>query len=124
MAERGASAGFATAAAPAAYVGVVPGLKQLGKRQGKRADPTPIGPARLRRALWMPTLVAVQKSPWVGAHDVRLRANGKPAKVALIASTRHLMIARSCTHKQAKTRKTQRFQGTPHVANVRGSCER
>jgi hypothetical protein len=50
----------------------------------------------------MPTLVAVRKNPWVRAHYERLRDNGKPAKVALIASTRKLLIA---VHVVARTRK-------------------
>ena len=110
--ELGDPADFATAAALAAYVGVVPGLKQSGKRQGKRANLSPIGHARLRRALWMPTLVAVQKNPWVRAHYERLRANGKPAKVAMIASTRKLLIA---VHVVARTRKpfVPRVEVTP-----------
>jgi transposase len=102
IAELGNPADFATAAALAAYVGVIPGLKQSGKRQGKRAKLSPIGHARLRRALWMPTLVAVQKNPWVRAYYERLRANGKPAKVALVASMRKLLIA---VHVVARTRK-------------------
>jgi transposase len=112
IAELGDPADFATAAALAAYVGVVPGLKQSGKRQGKRANLSPIGHARLRRALWMPTLVAVQKNPWVRAHYERLRANGKPAKVALIASTRKLLIA---VHVVARIRKpfVPRVEVTP-----------
>jgi len=102
VAELGNPADFATAAALAAYVGVIPGLKQSGKRQGKRANLSPIGHARLRRALWMPTLVAVQRNPWVRAYYQRLRANGKPPKVALIASMRKLLIA---VHVVARTRK-------------------
>jgi transposase len=102
IAELGDPADFASAAALAAYVGVVPGLKQSGKRQGKRANISPIGHARLRRALWMPTLVAVQKNPWVRAYYERLRDNGKPPKVALVASMRKLLIA---VHVVARTRK-------------------
>ena len=102
IAELGDPAAFATAAALAAYVGVVPGLKQSGKRQGQRANLSPIGHARLRRALWMPTLVAVRKNPWLRAYYERLRANGKPPKVALIASMRKLLIA---VHVVARTRK-------------------
>jgi transposase len=112
IAELGDPADFATAAALAAYVGVIPGLKQSGKRQGKRAHLSPIGHARLRRALWMPTLVAVQRNPWVRAHYERLRANGKPAKVALIASMRKLLIA---VHVVARTRKPF----VPHVEVTR-----
>ena len=112
IAELGNPADFATAAALAAYVGVIPGLKQSGKRQGKRANLSPIGHARLRRALWMPTLVAVQKNPWVRAYYERLRANGKPAKVALVASMRKLLIA---VHVVARTRKpfVPLLEGTP-----------
>jgi transposase len=101
IAELGDPADFATASALAAYVGVVPGLKQSGKRQGGRANISPIGHARLRRALWMPTLVAVRKNPWVRAHYERLRDNGKPPKVALVASMRKLLIA---VHVVARTR--------------------
>jgi len=114
IAELGDPSDFATAGALAAYVGVVPGLKQSGKRQGKRAHLSPIGHARFRCALWMPTLVAVQKNPWVRAHYERLRANGKPAKVALIASMRKLLIA---VHVVARTRK-------PFVPHVEVACER
>ncbi len=112
IAELGNPADFATAAALAAYVGVVPGLKQSGKRQGKRANLSPIGHARLRRALWMPTLVAVRKNPWLRAYYERLRANGKPPKVALIASMRKLLIA---VHVVAQTRKpfVPQVEGTP-----------
>jgi hypothetical protein len=60
----------------------------------------------------MPTLAAVQKNPWVRAHYERLRANGKPAKVAMIASTRKLLIA---VHVVARTRKpfVPRVEATP-----------
>jgi transposase len=112
IAELGDPADFATAAALAAYVGVIPGLKQSGKRQGKRANLSPIGHARLRRALWMPTLVAVQKNPWIRAYYERLRANGKPPKVALVASMRKLLIA---VHVVARTRKpfVPQMEGVP-----------
>lgn len=111
IAELGDPADFATAAALAAYVGVIPGLKQSGKRQGKRANLTTIGHARLRHALWMPTLVAVKKNPWVRAYYERLRSNGKPAKVALIASMRKLLIA---VHTVARNREPF----VPHVEGV------
>ncbi len=50
----------------------------------------------------MPTLVAVQKNPWIRAYYERLRANGKPPKAALVASMRKLLIA---VHVVARTRK-------------------
>ena len=53
----------------------------------------PLGNARLRRALWMPTLSAVRVNPWVRAYYQRLRAVGKPAKVALLPAMRKLLTA-------------------------------
>lgn len=93
IAELGDPADFRDGAAIAAYVGVVPALKQSGKRTASRAGLSPIGNARLRAALWMPTLTAVQKNPWLKAHYDRLRARGKLPKVALVACTRKLLMA-------------------------------
>jgi len=93
IAELGDPADFRDAAAIAAYVGVVPALKQSGKRTVSRAGLTPIGNARLRAALWMPTLTAVQKNAWLKAHYKRLRARGKLPKVALVACMRKLLTA-------------------------------
>jgi transposase len=93
IAELGDPADFRDAAAIAAYVGVVPALKQSGKRTVSRAGLTPIGNARLRAALWMPTLTAVQKNAWLKAHYQRLRARGKLPKVALVACMRKLLTA-------------------------------
>ena len=56
--------------AVAAYVGVVPGLRQSGQQTRTRAAIAPIGNARLRRALWMPVLGVVRRNPWLRAfHD-------------------------------------------------------
>jgi transposase len=93
VAELGDPADYRDGAAIAAYVGVIPGLKQSGKRSPDRAGLTPIGNARLRKALWMPTLTAVQKNPWLKAHYERLRARGKLPKVALVACMRKLLTA-------------------------------
>ena len=93
VAELGDPTGFRDASALAAYVGVVPALKQSGKRTTSRAGLTPMGNARLRAALWMPTLTAVQKNPWLKAYYERLRARGKLPKVALVACMRKLLTA-------------------------------
>ena len=53
----------------------------------------PLGNARLRRALWMPALTAIHHNPWLRAYYQRLRAAGKPPKVALVAVIRKLMAA-------------------------------
>jgi transposase len=82
-----------SAAALAASGGVIPATRQSGKRRGLHAGLTPVGHARLRAALWMPTLVAVKKNPWLRAYYQRLRARGKLAKVALVAALHKLLLA-------------------------------
>ena len=93
VAEFGDIASFRSAAALASYVGAIPGLRQSGKRQASRAGLTPHGNARLRAALWMPTLTAVRKNAWLRAYYEGLRARGKLPKVALVAAMRKLLIA-------------------------------
>lgn len=93
IAEVGDPADFLSSATLAAYVGVVPALKQSGKRQPQRAGISPIGNARLRAALWMPTLTAVRKNPWLRAYYQRLIARGKLPKVALVACMHKLLGA-------------------------------
>ena len=44
-------------------------------------------------ALWMPVLSAVRRNPWLRAFYERLRAAGKPPKLALIAAMRKLLHA-------------------------------
>jgi transposase len=93
VAEFGDIASFRSAAALASYVGAVPGLRQSGKRQSSRDGLTPHGNARLRAALWMPTLTAVRKNAWLRAYYEGLRARGKLPKLALVAAMRKLLIA-------------------------------
>ena len=93
IAASGDPAHFKSAGAFAAYVGVVPGLRQSGKQTSTRAGIGPLGHARLRRALWMPVLSAVKRNAWLRAFYLRLRAAGKPAKVALIAAMRKMLHA-------------------------------
>jgi transposase len=53
----------------------------------------PFGDARLRKALWMVVLNAVRCNPWLRQSYERLRAAGKPGKVAVIAAMRKLLTA-------------------------------
>jgi len=114
IAEVGDPAQFKDAGALAAYVGAIPGLKQSGKRLTTRAALTPIGNARLRAALWMPTLTAVRCNPWLRDHYQRLRARGKLPKVALVACMHKLLLA---IYSVAKHRKpftpVLRLKGVP-----------
>lgn len=93
VAVLGDPSSFRNERALAAYVGVVPALKQSGKRLGGRAPTTTYGNADLRTALYMPTLTAVRRNPWLRAFYERLVASGKPPKVAIIASMRKLLHA-------------------------------
>ena len=102
VAAVGDPARFKSAAAFAAYVGVVPGLKQSGKNPGRRAACAPVGNARLRKALWMPTLGAVRRNAWLKAFYEGLIARGKLPKVALVAAMRKLLHA---AYSVAKNRK-------------------
>ncbi len=112
IAAVGDPARFKSAAAFAAYVGVVPGLRQSGKQTHTRAGIAPIGNARLRMALWMPVLGAVRRNPWLKAFYERLRASGKPPKLALVAALRKLLHA---VYSVAKSRKP--FLPAIHHAN-------
>jgi transposase len=93
VATFGDFSGFPSAAAVASYVGVIPALRQSGKRTSARAALTPIGAASLRAKLWMPVLTAVRKNSWLRAYYDGLIARGKLPKVALLASMRKLLHA-------------------------------
>ncbi len=84
---------FRNAAAFAAYVGVVPNIHISGLHRPTHARISPIGNARLRKALWMPVLTAVKYNPWLRDYYQRLRARGKHPKVALTAAMRKLLTA-------------------------------
>lgn len=73
----------------AALVGVAPLARDSGARHGPRV--TWGGRAPVRRALFMAALVASRHNPVLRAFMARLRAAGKPAKVALVAGMRKLL---------------------------------
>lgn len=102
VAELGDPACFRSAGALAAYIGVIPSLRQSGKRTSARAGLSSIGHAALRARLWMPVLTAVRKNPWLRAYYQRLRMRGKLPKVALVAAMHKLVIAVYCVAKQRR----------------------
>ena len=93
LAEAGDLTRFPDAATLASYAGLVPGLRQSGKRAPLRAGLHPVGNARLRRGLYMATLAAVRHNPWLRAFYHRLLARGKPKMLALTAASRKLLTA-------------------------------
>jgi transposase len=74
----------------AALVGVAPFNRDSGKLRGKR---TIYGGRRpVRHGLYMAALVAARHNPILRTFYLRLRAAGKPAKLALTATMRKLLI--------------------------------
>jgi len=112
VAVLGNPADFRNERALAAYIGAVPGLKLSGKATSMRASLTPIGNAALRKALYMPTLTAVKRSPWLRAFYQRLISTGKPPKVALLASMRKLITAIYSVAKNRKPFVSRPVEGT------------
>jgi transposase len=80
-----------TPEAAANYAGLAPQLRQSGSSVRGRPRVGHGGNARLRRALYMATLSAVQHNPVIKAFYQRLCAAGKPRKVALCAAARKLL---------------------------------
>ena len=74
-----------------AHAGLVPAQRQSGTSIRGKSHLAKQGNARLRRALYMPTLVAVQFNPILKRFYQRLLEKGKPKKVALIACMRKLL---------------------------------
>ena len=75
--------------AVAALVGVAPFNRDSGQWRGQRTIRG--GRASVRAALYMAALVASRHNPVLRAFYQRLRAAGKPAKVALVAVMRKLL---------------------------------
>jgi hypothetical protein len=73
-------ADFRDERALAAYVAVVPGLRQSGKQSPSRAPLTSMGNAKLRAKLYMPTLSAVRRNPLLRAFYERLICSRKAAE--------------------------------------------
>jgi transposase len=73
-----------------ALVGVAPFNHDSGKRRGQRAIAG--GRGSVRAALYMAVLVAIRRKLPLAATYQRLRAAGKPAKVAIVATMRKLLV--------------------------------
>lgn len=74
----------------AALIGVAPLARDSGTFRGRRTCWG--GRAAVRQVLYMGALVAARWNPVLKAFYARLRAAGKPAKVALIAVARRLLV--------------------------------
>ncbi len=74
IAEVGDPARFDTPGAIASYVGVIPQIRQSGKKRFTRGPAIPLGNARLRKALWMVVLQLIRRNAWLRRCYERLRA--------------------------------------------------
>lgn len=80
-----------TPEAATAYAGLAPRPRESGSRVRGRASIGHTGQARLRTALYLATLSAAQHNPLIRDFYQRLRAAGKPVKVARCAAARKLL---------------------------------
>jgi transposase len=74
----------------ASLSGLAPITRQSGNWRGKSVIQG--GRAPLRQALYMPALVAIRFNPPLKAKYLALRKAGKPAKVAIVAVMRKLIV--------------------------------
>jgi len=102
----------ATPEAATAYAGLAPMPHTSGTSVRGRAGIGHGGQSRLRTALYMATLAAVRHNPALNAFYARLRAAGKPSKVARCAAARKLLhLAWALVTKQ------QRYQSNYRIVD-------
>jgi transposase len=81
-----------TARQVAAYVGLCPHEHSSGSSVRGRGHIGPLGPAALRKALYLPATVAMRTNPILRVFAERLRAKGKRPKVVITAVMRKLLL--------------------------------
>jgi transposase len=81
-----------TAQSAAAYAGLAPREFTSGSSVRKRTRLSKAGNARLRKALYLPTLTAIRFNPLLKAFFERLLAAGKPRMAAVGACMRKLLM--------------------------------
>jgi len=74
-----------------AYAGLAPAPYVSGTSVRRASSISKIGNARLRRAVYMASLSGIRFNPTLKTFYERLRAKGKPAKVALVAVAKKLL---------------------------------
>jgi len=81
---------FANARALAAFIGICPRQRQSGSSVKGRTMISRTGHADLRRALYMPGLVALRHNPILQVFGARMKANGRAPKAVVGAAMRKL----------------------------------
>jgi transposase len=82
---------FSTCRQVEVFCGVVPRLFESGSSVRSRSRMSKVGNSRLRSALYMPALCAMNQNPMLREFASRLRAAGKPGKVVVGAVMRKLL---------------------------------
>lgn len=83
----------------AKLVGVAPIANESGKHKGKRSIYG--GRQKVRNAIYMATIVAIRWNETIKEYYAKLRAKRKPAKVAIVACMRKLLIILNAIIKNA-----------------------
>lgn len=91
LAELGDLSRFTNARQLAAYCGLTPRQKQSGTSVRKRPCLSKVGSSRLRKALFMPAICAIQYNPTLQQFYERLRQHGKSKMAAVGAVMRKLL---------------------------------
>ena len=91
LCELGDWSRFSSARAAAAYVGVVPRVRESGTSVRGRSSMCKLGNARLRKALYFPAISGLRFNPVLIAMSERLLALGKCKMVILGAAMRRLI---------------------------------
>jgi transposase len=90
-----------------AYTGIAPRIFQSGKTINKKSKISKLGMAGLRRSLFMCSLQAIKSNLACKSLYVRLRENGKAAKVALMAVCHKLLRQAFAVVKSKQTFQTK-----------------
>lgn len=82
---------FKNVKAVVAYASLTPLVRQSGSSLDRRRGTHPMGHQELKRALYFPAMVAGRHNPLVAAFWNRLKAQGKPGKVIVVACMHKLL---------------------------------
>ena len=82
---------FKSVKALIAYASLTPMIRQSGTSLDQRRGTHPMGHRQLKRALYFPAMVAAQHNPLVAAYWNKLKAQGKPGKVIVVACMHKLL---------------------------------
>ena len=91
LSEFGDVSQFKNAKALSAFIGVAPRIRESGSSVRGRSRMSKTGRPKLRKAFFMPALVALRYNPIIKKMNVRLTAAGKPKMLIVGAAMRKLV---------------------------------